>query len=255
MKIPSSGGPVLAAQICPRCGRTIPQGQTVCRCSIRRQRYWLHSRETILLLCVVGLVVAFGVTGFAAKLYHGRRAELARSWFDRGNAEMKAGRSAAALSDFRAALVYAQRELSPDDQQKYELDFVQALNAAGNRDEARSYLLDMWDRAPGNSAVNLQLARLSARMGNDSDATPYYNGAIDGVWDRNAGDVLRSRINARLELYQYLMDHGETTDAQSELLATAAALPPDASLRALVGKLMLQDGQAQPALEQFVQAL
>ena len=243
------------AQVCPKCGRTIPQGQVVCRCSIRPRRYWLHSRETILLLCVLGLVIAFGVTGFAAKLYHGRRAELARSWFDRGNAELKAGHSAAALSDFRSALVYSQRELPPGEQQKYQLDFVQALIATGNRDEARSYLLDMWDRAPGNSAVNLELARLAARMGNDADAKRYYNGAIDGVWDQNAGDVLRRRLDARLELYHYLMEHGEKTEAQSELLATAAVIPPDASLHALVGRLMLQAGQPQPALEQFEQAL
>ncbi|PYU20114.1 MAG: hypothetical protein DMG32_22935, partial [Acidobacteria bacterium] len=168
-----------------------PLGQIVCRCSIRPRRYWLHSRETILLLCVLGLVIAFGITGFAARLYHARRAELARSWFDRGNAELKAGRAAASLSDFRATLVYAQRELSPDEQQQYELDFVRALIATGNSDEARSYLLDMWDRAPGNSPVNLELARLAARMGNEAEAKRYYNGAILGVWDQDAGDVLR----------------------------------------------------------------
>lgn len=237
----------------------IPQGQPdskmVCRCSIRPRRYWLHSRETTLLLCVLGLVVAFGVTGFAARLYHGRRAELARSWFDRGNAELRAGRAAAALSDFRAALVYAQRELSPDQQQRYELDFVQALIATGNSDEARSYLLDMWERAPGNSAVNLELARLAARMGNDAEARRYYNGAIYGVWDENAVDVLRSRMDTRLELYRYLMDHGEKTEAQSELFAAAAAIPPDAALHAMVGQLMLQAGLPQPALDQFNQAL
>ena len=258
-----------SSQVCPKCGRIIvpglrgaqgaqgqaqPQGQLVCRCSARR-RYWLHSRETILLLCVFGLVTAFGITGFAARLYHGRRAELARSWFDRGNAELKAGRAAVALSDFRAALVYAQRELSPAQQQQYELDFVQALIATGKSDEARSYLLDMWERAPGNSRVNLELARLAARTGNDADAKRYYDGAIYGVWDQNSGDVLRSRMDARLELYHYLMDHGEKTEAQPVLLATAAAIPPDASLHTLVGQLMLEGGQAQQALEQFQQAL
>jgi hypothetical protein len=94
-----------------------------------------------LLLSVIGLVIVFGFTGFAARLYHGRRAELARSWFDRGNAQLKAGRAAAALSDFRAALVYAQRELSPEEQQRYKLGFVRALIATGSGDEARSYLL------------------------------------------------------------------------------------------------------------------
>lgn len=255
------------SQICPKCGRIIlqshqgpqaaqgPQGQIVCRCSMRPRRYWLHSRETILLLSVLGLVIAFGITGFAARLYHGRRAELARSWLDRGNVELKAGRAAVALSDFRAALVYAQRELSPEEQQQFELNFVQALIATGNTDEARTYLLDMWDRVPGNSPVNLELARLASRMGNDADAKRYYNGAIYGVWDEKAGDVLRRRMDARLELYRYLMDHGEKTEAQSELLATAAAIPPDASMHALVGRLMLRSGQPQQALDQFNQAL
>src|SRR5437660_4837702 len=205
------------SQVCPKCGRTIPQGQIVCHCSMRPRRYWLHSRETILLLCVLGLVVAFGITGFAAQLYHGRRAELARSWFDRGNAELKAGRAAAALSDFRAALVYAQRELPPDQRQEFEVAFVQALIANGNSDEARSYLLDMYERAPGNSRVNLELARMAAQTGEDADAKRYYNGAIYGVWDENPDNVLRSRMETRLELYRYLMDRREKAEAQSVL--------------------------------------
>lgn len=244
-----------SSQICPRCGRAIPEGQIVCRCRVRPRRYWLHSRETILLLCVFGLVIAFGITGFAGRLYHGRRAELARSWFDRGSAELKAGRAEAALADFRTTLIYGQHELPPEQQQEYELNFVQALIATGKTDEARSYLLDLWERGPGNSRINLELARLAAQIGNDADAKRYYSGAIYGVWDPNAGDVLRQRMDARLEFYRYLMGHGEKTEAQSELLATAAEVPPDPSLHALVGRLMLEAGQPQPAFDQFQQAL
>jgi tetratricopeptide (TPR) repeat protein len=246
---------VESSRICPKCGRTIPEGHIVCRCSARPRRYWLHSRETILLLCVFGLVLAFGITGFAARLYHGRRAELARSWFDRGNAELKAGRAEVALSDFRTALIYAQHEIPPEQQREYELNFVQALIATGKTDEARSYLLDLWERGPGNSRINLELARSAAQIGNDADAKRYYNGAIYGVWDPNAGDVLRQRMDARLEFYHYLMDHGEKTEAQSELLVTAAAVPPDPALHALVGRLMLEAGQPQPAFDRFQQAL
>src|SRR5579872_6333350 len=108
---------VESSRICPKCGRSIPEGKITCRCS-RPRRYWLHSRETILLLSVVGLVVAFAITGFAARLYHGRRADLARSWFDRGNAEVKAGHAAQAVSDLRTALVYAQHELPAEQQQE-----------------------------------------------------------------------------------------------------------------------------------------
>jgi tetratricopeptide (TPR) repeat protein len=264
---------VESSQICPKCGRVIITGsqatpgvpgspapagsqrQLVCRCSPAPRRYWLHSRETILLLCVLGLIVAFGFTGFAARMYHGRRAELARSWMDRGNAELKAGHAAAALSDFRPALVYAQRELSQEEQERFELDFAQALIATGNSAEARSYLLDMYERAPGNSAVNLALARMAAQTGGDADAKRYYNGAIYGVWDESPDDVLRSRMDTRLELYRYLMDRGEKAEAQSVLLGTAAAIPPDPVLHAQVGKLMLQAGQPQAALDQFERAL
>ena len=233
----------------------MPAEQLVCRCGARPRRYWLHSRETILLFCVLGLVIAFAFTGFAARLYHGRRADLARSWFDRGNAELKAGRVGAALSDFRAALVYAQRELPLEQQQRYELDFVQALITTGSSDEARSYLLDMWERAPGNSAVNLELAKIAARMGNDADAKRYYNGAIYGVWDESADAVLRSRMDTHLELYRYLIDRGEKAEAQAELLATAAATPPDPALHAKVGQLILKTGQPKEALDEFQRAL
>jgi tetratricopeptide (TPR) repeat protein len=247
---------VESSQICPKCGRTIPEGQIVCLCSLPpRRRYWLHSRETILLLCVLGLIIAFAVTGFAARLYHSRRAELARSWFDRANAELKAGRAEAALSDFRTAIIYGQHELPPEQQQEYELEFVQALIATGRTEEARSYLLDLWERGPGDSRINLELARLASQTGNDADAKRYYNSAIYGIWGGNAEDVLRSRTETRLELYHYLLDRGEKTEAESELLAIAAATPPDASSRAQVGRLMLQVGLLQRALDQFEQAL
>ena len=243
------------SQICPKCGRTIPAGQIVCLCSIPRRRYWLHSRETILLLCVFGLVMAFAITGFAARLYHGRRAELARSWFDRANAELKAGRAEAALSDFRTAIIYGQHELSPEQQEQYAFDFVRDLIATGRTEEARSYLLDLWERGPGDSRINLELARLAVQLGNDADAKRYYNGAIYGVWDEKAEDVLRSRMETRLELYHYLVDRGGKTEAESELLAIAAATPSDPSSHAQVGNLMLQAGELQQALDQFQQAL
>lgn len=223
--------------------------------SARPRRYWLHSRETILLLCVLGLIVAFAITGFAARLYHGRRAELARSWFDRGNAELNSGRAQQALSDFRAALVYAQRELPPERQQRFELNFVKALLATASTDEARSYLLDMWDRTPGDSEVNLQLARLAASMGNDADAKRYYNGAIYGVWDESADEVLLSRTETRLELYRYLIDRGEKPEAQAQLMATAASLPPDPALHVKVGQLMLEVRDASQSTDQFERAL
>jgi tetratricopeptide (TPR) repeat protein len=92
-------------------------------------------------------------------------------------------------------------------------------------------------------------------MGNDADAKRYYNGAIYGVWDESADAVLRSRMDTHLELYRYLIDRGEKAEAQAELLATAAATPPDPALHAKVGQLILKTGQPKEALDVFQRAL
>jgi tetratricopeptide (TPR) repeat protein len=113
----------------------------------------------------------------------------------------------------------------------------------------------MRERAPGNSQVNVELARMAARAGEDADAKRYYNEAIYGVWDEKAEDILRSRMDTRLELYRYLTDRGEKTEAQSILLAIAAATPADATAHTQVGELMLQAGQPQQALAEFQRAL
>ena len=209
------------------------------------------------LLSFAGLVVAFLVTGFAARAYHVRRSALARSWFERGTRDLQAGKSAAALADFQTTLIYARGDVPETQLQLYELDFSQALAAANHPDEARSYLLDLWERAPGSGKINLELARLAARTGDDTEAKRYYNDAIYGVWEGDTAQVTASRRQARLELFRYLTGRNEMADAQSVLMATAAALQPDsgAPLHTQVGNLMLEAGEAQQALAQFEEAL
>lgn len=245
--------PSETARICPKCGRTVPAGQD-CVC-LARPRYWLHSRETILLLCFAGVIVAFGVTGMAARTYRSQRRALADEWHRRGTAELASGKPEIALADFRAGLTYGRENLTDEQQEEYELDLAEALAATGRLEESQSYLLDLWQRAPGNGSVNLELARLAVRSGEDSAALQYFDGAINGVWEGNSEQIAKDRFDARLELYRYLQARGESSQAQNVLLATAASLPPDASLNAQVGQLMLENGYAQPALAEFEQAL
>jgi Tfp pilus assembly protein PilF len=243
-----------SARVCSKCGRIIPTGQADCVC-LARPRYWLHSRETILLLCFAGVVVAFAITGTAARTYHSQRRALAQEWHRLGTAELASGKPELALADFRAGLTYGRENLTDQQQEEYELDLAEALAATGRLEESQSYLLDLWQRAPGNGSVNLELARLAARGGDDSAARQYFDGAINGVWEGNSDQISRDRFDARLELYHYLQARGESSQAQNVLLATAAALPPDASLNGQVGQLMLENGYPQPALAEFEQAL
>ena len=98
----------LDSRICAKCGRDIPAGETACPCGASQpHRYWLHSRETILLLSFVGLVAAFLVTGTAVRAYHQRRRILAESWFEKGSGHLQNGQPALALTDLETALTYA----------------------------------------------------------------------------------------------------------------------------------------------------
>ncbi len=63
-------------------------------------------------------------------------AQLAESWFKRGNAELQAGNRAGA-HDLQTALIYGRRNVPDEQQQMYQLDFSEALAATGHPDEAR----------------------------------------------------------------------------------------------------------------------
>ena len=65
------------------------------------------SREMILLLCVLSLLLLLSFTAFVSRMYHKKVHVLADQWFDAGERQLQAGDSAAALTDYRNALVYS----------------------------------------------------------------------------------------------------------------------------------------------------
>lgn len=237
---------------CPQCGRKIPWGQDTCPfCPGKGEGFlWTLRRETFLLLIFALLIALFVFTGFTVRIYHNIERGFAVQWYARGEDDMRAGRAEAALADFRTAIAYA------DGNEQYELRLAEALTAAGSspgaRAEARTYLLALLDRQPGNATVNLELARLAARDHSIADALRYYHQAIFGEWD--SGAVARRR-SARLELVEYLLDEGQKDSARAELIALAADLPTDPALQTHVGMLLLQVGGYDDALKLFDEVL
>lgn len=233
-------------QTCPQCGQVIPKGQKECpHCSAPRG-WWTVERETLLLASVAVLVILFGITGVAANLYHAKRKALAEQWFGRGEAALKAGDAAEALEDFRTTLAYA------PDGTTYRLRLAQALMAAHRTNEARSHLLTLWRDEPGNATVNRELASLAVEEGDTADALRYFHNAIYGVWDRNPQE---QRRQVRLELCRFLIRQGAKTQAQSELIALAGVLPPDARMHTEVAGLFLKADDPARALEEYRKAL
>lgn len=136
---------------CPRCGRKIPWGQSECPfCSEHRGYFWSLRRNTFLALVVALLIILFALTAFVVHRYDATRASLAQRWYSEGEAALRFGRAEVALADFRNALVY-----SPDNP-FFQLRLGQAFAATGRIPEARSRLLSLREREPGNGPVNLE---------------------------------------------------------------------------------------------------
>ena len=236
-----------AERRCEQCGQLIPWGEQECpACGEDGGFLWSIPRNTLLLLSFLVLIVLFLFTSFAVNAYRAREREVAQEWYASGERDLAAGRPEAALGDFRSAVVYSRND------SHIELRLAHTLAAAGHFPEARAYLLNLWEREPGDGTLNLELGRLAARSGSLPEAVEYYHAAIYGQWD---DDPAEHRRQARLELAEFLLNVGQKAQAQAELIALAADLPRDPALETQVGALLLHAGEYEHAVRLFQQAL
>jgi tetratricopeptide (TPR) repeat protein len=206
-----------------------------------------YLQRRVLLLTLIPLGLLFAITVTLARTYHAKVDELAREWFQRGNADLSAGKPAEALEDFRNALSY------DSENNLIQLRLAEALLADGRLPEANSYFLNLWDRTPGSGEVNLNLARTSARMGDAEQAIRHYQTAIYGNWETATS---QHRRNARLELCKFLLENGRLDEARAELAGLASDTPPEeAMLHEQTGHLFLKAADPAQAVVEFEAAL
>jgi len=215
------------------------------------KRFSIIQREPLLLAGLVVVIAAFfSLTTFAAHTYHRKQEQFARRWYQHGEEELKRSHPAAAVADFRNALAYSR------DNDLYRLRLAQALMADNRPQEARAHLLSLWEKEPGDGTLNLELARLAAHWGDTAQAIRYYHAAIYGLWPE---EPAQHRLQIRFELSEYLLQRNtvqDAKDAQAELVALAAELPPqDAAGQTRLGSLLLQAGLYARALAAFRSAL
>ena len=204
-------------------------------------------QRRVLFLSLILLAVSFAITAALARSYHAREEGLVTEWYDQGKADLAAEKPAAALEDFRNSLSYG------PENQDVQFHLAEALLADGQLTEAHSYLVNLWDRAPGTGEVNLDLARVSTRTGDLDQAVRYYQGAILGSWDE---DPTRHRRDVRLELCEFLLGHRRTEEAQAVIASLAAETSPnDGALLEENGRLFLRVGEPDKALAEFEAAL
>ena len=207
-------------------------------------QYRMHLRRRPVMLALLSgftLLFILGVTGLS-RAYQAQRQALGNRWFARGVADLNAKRFDAAVTEFRAALLYAR------DDYDYQLNLAEALIGSHQAGQASAYLLNLWDREPENGRVNLELARIAAQQGRTADAVRYFNDAVYAAW---TPDQEGERREARLELIEFLLRTNAKTQAQAELIALGENLGENPREQKWIGDLFVRAEDYQHALAAY----
>lgn len=208
---------------------------------------WYAAREplVIFVLSAVAIVCFFLVSALSG-VYKHELDDHGTAWFNRGQDDLHAGQLARAVADFQAALTYSR------DNYQYELSLAQALASLNRTEEARTYLVSLWQRQPENGSVNLELARIYAGKGDVTQALRYYHNAIYAVW---SGDAEPQQLSVRLELVKFLLARKAFNQAESELIAAGRSIPDNPALQMEIGDLFMKVPDYERALALYRQAL
>jgi Flp pilus assembly protein TadD len=182
-------------------------------------------RRRLIFADTLSLVTLFAITALLAILtnylyqsYASHQVSLAARWLQRGDQALRDNKPQAAIDALSSALAYAPNDRST------AIKLAEALASAGRVQEATVYFNALLESQQGSGVINLQLARLAARQGNESQAIEDYQKAIYGNWE---GDGYVRRREVRLELINYLIAHHRLDQARSELLVASGNAPSD----------------------------
>ncbi|HTX77649.1 MAG TPA: tetratricopeptide repeat protein [Terracidiphilus sp.] len=205
---------------------------------LARRRLILRDALSLLTLFVITSVI-FTLTWMLYRSFENHRQELGQRWKARGELALQQGRYKDAIESLRSALAYV-----PDS--GTEIELATALAGAGRTTEATAYFNTLWESAPGDGMINLQLARLAARQGNQANAILHYQWALDGTWEGN-GYTRRRQI--RLELAGYLLSRGAFGQARTQLMIAASNAPDDPDVKIQIAGLLEQAKDPSDALD------
>ena len=213
---------------------------------LSRVRLYLRQRPVMLVLLTALTVVFFVFVATLSRAYKDQQTALGNRWFERGVADLSGKRYQAAVTDFRAALLYSR------DNYTYQLNLAEALLGMNRRAEASAYLLNLWDRQPEDGLVNLELARIAAQRGQMQQAVRYYHDAVYAVWPSQK-EI--QRREARLELIELLLRSNAKAQAQAELIGLSENADEDPVQLSLLGDLFMRADDYAHALAEYRSSL
>ncbi len=182
----------------------------------RRRLIFSDGLALITLFATTALLAV--LTNYLYQSYASHQVELANRWLERGQQAMREGKPQAAIDALSSALAYA------PGQRAIQIQLAEALASAGRLQEASVYFNALLETQQGDGLINLQLARIAARQGNENQAIEDYQRAIYGSWE---GDGYVRRRSVRLELINYLISKQRLDQARNELLVASGNAPDD----------------------------
>ena len=187
--------------------------------SDRIQRRRLIFSDGLALITLFATTALLAVlTNYLYQSYASHQVELANRWLERGQQAMRIGKPQVAIDALSSALAYA------PGQRAIQIQLAEALASAGRLQEAAVYFNALLETQQGDGLINLQLARIAARQGNENQAIEDYQRAIYGSWE---GDGYVRRRSVRLELINYLIARQRLDQARNELLVASGNAPDD----------------------------
>jgi Flp pilus assembly protein TadD len=187
--------------------------------SDRIERRRLIFSDSLALITLFATTALLAVlTNYLYQSYASHQVELANRWLERGQQAMRGGKPQVAIDALSSALAYA------PGQRAIEIQLAEALASAGRLQEASVYFNALLETQQGDGLINLQLARIAARQSNESQAIEDYQRAIYGSWE---GDGYVRRRSVRLELINYLISRQRLDQARNELLVASGNAPDD----------------------------
>jgi tetratricopeptide (TPR) repeat protein len=162
------------------------------------------------------LAVLFAAAGLLGSFHDEVRTARTRSHLERGHTLARQNDLAAAVEQYRTALL-----LEPDNLQARRA-LALTLLSLGQLGEAESHVRDLLKQDPTDGPLNRALARIYAMRGRVADARGAYQRAVYGVWP---ADGAAERIAARFELIDYLARLNAREELLAELLRLKAELP------------------------------
>jgi Flp pilus assembly protein TadD len=196
----------------------------------RRRLIFADSLSLVTLFAITALLAI--LTNYLYQSYASHQVALAARWLQRGDQALRDNKPQAAIDALSSALAYAPSDRST------AIKLAEALASAGRIQEATVYFNALLESQQGSGVINLQLARLAARQGNESQAIEDFQRAIYGNWE---GDGYVRRREVRIELINYLIANHRLDQARSELLVASGNAPADdISVQLEIARIMEQ---------------